>query len=102
MERLISLAGEGKLKPVIDRELPLEQAADAHRADPSAGDLREGHPATLGGVGFRNSVSLPELVHQTRSAADSASPGYQGLISRDGLWAGPRTDRARLTSTPRI
>jgi NADPH2:quinone reductase len=32
MERLISLAGEGKLKPVIDRELPLEQAADAHRA----------------------------------------------------------------------
>jgi NADPH2:quinone reductase len=32
MERLISLAGEGKLKPVIDRELPFEQAADAHRA----------------------------------------------------------------------
>jgi NADPH2:quinone reductase len=32
MERLISLAGEGKLKPVIDRELPLEQAADAHLA----------------------------------------------------------------------
>jgi NADPH:quinone reductase-like Zn-dependent oxidoreductase len=32
MERLISLAGEGKLKPVIDRKLPLEQAADAHRA----------------------------------------------------------------------
>jgi NADPH:quinone reductase len=32
MERLISLASEGKLKPLIDRELPLEQAADAHRA----------------------------------------------------------------------
>jgi NADPH2:quinone reductase len=32
MERLISLAGEGKLKPVIDRELPLAQAAEAHRA----------------------------------------------------------------------
>jgi NADPH2:quinone reductase len=32
MERLITLAGEGKLKPVIDRELPLERAADAHRA----------------------------------------------------------------------
>jgi NADPH:quinone reductase len=32
MERLISLAAEGKLKPVIDRELPLEQAAEAHRA----------------------------------------------------------------------
>jgi NADPH:quinone reductase-like Zn-dependent oxidoreductase len=32
MERLISLAGEGKLNPVIDREVPLEQAADAHRA----------------------------------------------------------------------
>jgi NADPH:quinone reductase len=32
MERLISLAAEGKVKPVIDRELPLEQAADAHRA----------------------------------------------------------------------
>jgi len=32
MERLISLAGEGRLKPVIDRELPLGRAADAHRA----------------------------------------------------------------------
>jgi NADPH:quinone reductase len=32
MKRLISLAGEWKLKPVIDRELPLERAADAHRA----------------------------------------------------------------------
>jgi NADPH2:quinone reductase len=32
MERLISLAGEGKLKPVIDRELPLERADEAHRA----------------------------------------------------------------------
>jgi NADPH2:quinone reductase len=32
IERLISLATEGKLRPVIDRELPLEQAAEAHRA----------------------------------------------------------------------
>jgi NADPH:quinone reductase-like Zn-dependent oxidoreductase len=32
MERLISLAAEGKLKPVVDRELPLERASDAHRA----------------------------------------------------------------------
>jgi NADPH:quinone reductase len=32
MERLISLAAEGSLRPVIDRELPFEQAADAHRA----------------------------------------------------------------------
>jgi NADPH2:quinone reductase len=32
MERLITLASDGRLKPVIDRELPLEQAADAHRA----------------------------------------------------------------------
>ena len=32
MDRLISLAGEGKLKPVVDRELPLEHASDAHRA----------------------------------------------------------------------
>jgi NADPH2:quinone reductase len=32
MERLIVLAREGKLEPVIDRELPLERASDAHRA----------------------------------------------------------------------
>jgi NADPH:quinone reductase-like Zn-dependent oxidoreductase len=32
LERIIELAGEGKLEPVIDRELPLDQAADAHRA----------------------------------------------------------------------
>lgn len=32
MEHLIQLAAHAELKPVIDRELPLEQAAEAHRA----------------------------------------------------------------------
>lgn len=32
IERLIGLAAEGRISPVIDRELPLEQAAEAHRA----------------------------------------------------------------------
>jgi NADPH2:quinone reductase len=30
-EQLIELAGRGKLQPAVDRELPLEQAAEAHR-----------------------------------------------------------------------
>jgi NADPH2:quinone reductase len=30
-EQLIDLAGHGKLQPAVDRELPLEQAAEAHR-----------------------------------------------------------------------
>jgi NADPH:quinone reductase len=30
-ERLIELAGKGELTPVIDRELPLAEAAEAHR-----------------------------------------------------------------------
>jgi len=32
MRSLIDLAARGELRPVIDRELPLEQAAEAHRA----------------------------------------------------------------------
>ena len=32
MEVLIGMAASGKIRPVVDRELPLEQAADAHRA----------------------------------------------------------------------
>lgn len=32
LARLIELAADGKLQPAIDRELPLEQAAEAHRA----------------------------------------------------------------------
>jgi NADPH:quinone reductase-like Zn-dependent oxidoreductase len=31
LDRLIELAGKGELKPVIDRELPLAEAAEAHR-----------------------------------------------------------------------
>ena len=31
LDRLIELAGKGELKPVIDRELPLSEAAEAHR-----------------------------------------------------------------------
>jgi NADPH:quinone reductase-like Zn-dependent oxidoreductase len=32
IERIIELAADGKLAPAIDRELPLQQAAEAHRA----------------------------------------------------------------------
>lgn len=32
LERIIEMTAEGDLKPVIDREVPLEQAAEAHRA----------------------------------------------------------------------
>jgi NADPH:quinone reductase len=32
MRRLIELAAAGQIRPAIDRELPLEQAAEAHRA----------------------------------------------------------------------
>ncbi len=31
LDRLIELAGKGQLRPVIDRELPLSEAAEAHR-----------------------------------------------------------------------
>ncbi len=30
-EHLIELAGKGELTPVVDRELPLAEAAEAHR-----------------------------------------------------------------------
>jgi NADPH2:quinone reductase len=32
IRRLVELAAEGRIRPAIDRELPLEQAAEAHRA----------------------------------------------------------------------
>lgn len=45
MQRLIFFAAQGKLKPVINRELPLGQAAGAHRAI--------GAPETFGKVILR-------------------------------------------------
>jgi hypothetical protein len=52
-------------------------------------------------VGFRNSVRVRGFSSSTRSAADSVSPGYQRVISRD-LCAARQTNRGRLTSTRRI
>jgi hypothetical protein len=81
MERLISVAGEGKLEPVIDRELPLEQASDAHRAIGSARDLRESHLATLGPVTVR--VSRNALAPIAREREESIRLAIRGAAGEN-------------------
>jgi hypothetical protein len=63
--------------------------------------FHSGYGSVLHPVGFRNSVSVRGSSSSTRSAADSVSPGYQGVVNRDHCEA-RQTNRARFDVDRRI
>lgn len=83
MERLISLAGEGKLKPVIDCELPLEQAADAHRATHTARSKR-GRPSGRSSCDLRGR-GVQKLCQSPRIGSSNSIRRRLGFAGLSGI-----------------